>query len=519
MNKKKRIVSIFLVVILTVLMISYNLVKGNGEEGSSNAGDDENTLVIWYADDAMTNFISSGALDYSQKSGVKVKPVLVSGVDYLEHVNEASVREDSEEEMPDLIVMTNDNLEKACLAGLATEIADGGFWVNEENYPQAALSAVEYNGMYVGYPFYFETALLLYNQTYMEELAQKTIEAEANAQAGEEAMALIEQQESEEAASEQVVTQEEELTVTKEEIENKIDVIIPATIDDILTFADEYDAPEQVEAVFKWDVSDIFYNYFMVGNYMNVGTDTGDNPTQIDIYNEDTIACLKVYQSLNQFFSIDSKEVSYDSILKEFMEGKTVFAVATTDAISKLERAKENGEFAYEYGVTTLPDVSATRASRTLSVTNAIVVNGYSDKKAIANDFAKYLSYDMAGELYGRTDKIGARKNVEYKNKNVNVALSEYENSVPLPKMLETSNFWVQLEICFTDIWNGADVNTSLRELSEMIKSQVTGTEYQEEVIPDPVEETEESEEEMMEDTTEETSEESSQGISENTLE
>ncbi|MBQ5673545.1 MAG: hypothetical protein IIV45_00420 [Lachnospiraceae bacterium] len=101
----------------------------------------------------------------------------------------------------------------------------------------------------------------------------------------------------------------------------------------------------------------------------------------------------------------------------------------------------------------------------------------------------------MAGELYERTDKIGARKNVEYKNNNVNVALNEYENSVPLPKMLETSNFWVQLEICFTNVWNGKDVNTALRELSEMIKSQVTGTEYKEEVLPDPVEETEEMEE------------------------
>lgn len=495
MNKKKRITSVCLIVVLTVLMFSYNLFHAEGESIHFNGKDDQNGLVIWYADEAMSNFINSAALDYSQQSGIKVKPVLVSGVDYLEHVNEASVRENSEEAMPDLIVMTNDNLEKAFLAGLATEIADGGFWVNEDNYPRAALSAVEYKDKYIGYPFYFETALLLYNQTYMGELAQKTIEAEANAQAGEEAMALIEQQESEEAASDQVVAEDEEIVVTEEEIEDKINVIIPATIDDILTFAEEYDAPEQVEAVFKWDVADIFYNYFMVGNYMNVGTDTGDDPTQIDIYNEDTIACLKVYQSLNQFFSISPKEVSYDSILKEFMEGKTVFAVATTDAISKLERAKENGEFAYEYGVTTLPDVSATRASRTLSVTNAIVINGYSENKAIANDFAKYLSYDMAGELYERTDKIGARKNVEYKNKNVNVALNEYENSVPLPKMLETSNFWVQLEICFTNVWNGKDVNTALRELSEMIKSQVTGTEYKEEVIPDPVEETEEMEE------------------------
>lgn len=488
MNKRMQLFSALLVVVMLFVLLEANLFRQNRQEkGIIN---EDKTLVIWYADEALTNHLNSVALDYSHASGMRVEPVLVSAVDYLEHINDVSTKDDAQEAMPDVIIMTNDNLEKAYLAGLAEEIADGGFWVNEEHYPKAALSAVSYQNKYVGYPFYFETALLLYNQTYMEELAKKTIEDEANAKEGEAAMELIENSESEAAAEEQVVTQEEEKEVTDKDIEKKIDIIIPSTIDDILTFANEYDAPEQVEAVFKWDVSDIFYNYFIIGNCMNVGSDTGDRPEQIDIYNENTIASMKVYQNLNQFFSIESKEVSYDLILKEFMEGKTVFTVATTDAISKLEKAKESGEFAYDYGVTTLPDVSSERKSRTLSVTNAVVVNGYSDKKAVANDFAKYLAYDTAGDLYDRADKIAARKGVSYKNANVNAALNEYENSVPLPKMLETSNFWVQLEICFTDIWNGADVNASLKALSEQIKTQVTGSEYTEEPIPDPIEET-----------------------------
>ncbi|MBR1693237.1 MAG: sugar ABC transporter substrate-binding protein [Lachnospiraceae bacterium] len=483
MSKRRGILSALLLVLMLAAIVLYSM--GRSQRAEEEVFDEENTVVIWYADEAMTNFLSSAALSYSKNSSVKIRPVLVSAVDFLEHVNDASVREDSEEAMPDLVIMTNDNLEKAYLAGLAAEIADGGFWVNEENYPKAALSAVSYHDRYVGYPFYFETALLLYNETYMEQLAQKTIEQELITEEFEAASG-----DDRDAEPETDVTKVPD--VSQEQIEDKIGVIIPSTIDDILSFADEYDAPEQVEAVFRWDVSDIFYNYFMVGQYMNVGTDTGDDPEQIDIYNEDTIACLKVYQNLNQFFSIDAKETSYDSILQEFMEGKTVFTVATTDAISKLERAKESGEFTYDYGVTTLPDVSPERGSRTLSVTNAIVVNGYSDKKAVANDFAKYLAYDTAQELYDRTDKIAARKNVTYKNDNINAALREYENSVPLPKMLETSNFWVQLEICFTNIWNGADVNASLKELSEQIKTQVTGTEYVEEPIAEPVPETQE---------------------------
>ena len=63
---------------------------------------------------------------------------------------------------------------------------------------------------------------------------------------------------------------------------------------------------------------------------------------------------------------------------------------------------------------------------------------------------------------------------------------------MPMPKMIETSNFWVQLEIVFSQVWDGADANQKLKELSEQIMYQVTGREYVEEYIAEPVEETEE---------------------------
>ena len=53
--------------------------------------------------------------------------------------------------------------------------------------------------------------------------------------------------------------------------------LIPKTIDDIRNFADEYNAPETVESVFRWDVSDFFYNYFFAGNYITVGGSCGDD--------------------------------------------------------------------------------------------------------------------------------------------------------------------------------------------------------------------------------------------------
>ena len=65
-----------------------------------------------------------------------------------------------------------------------------------------------------------------------------------------------------------------------------------------------------------------------------------------------------------------------------------------------------------------------------------------------------------------------------------------YDNSVSMPKMIETSNFWVLLERVFSQVWNGTDANDALKELSEQIMQQVTGREYEEVYIEDVQEET-----------------------------
>ena len=336
----------------------------------------------------------------------------------------------------------------------------------ENAYIETGLQAATYKDKILGYPFYFETSALLYNKTYLEDMAKKLLEEEGNQAAAEAA----------------------------EQIDAKVQEILPATIEDIKNFADEYDAPEQVEGVFKWDVTDIFYNYFFVGNAINMGGEAGWDTTQIDIYNLDAIKNLRVYQELNQFFSIDTSKSSYDAILDEFMAGKMVFTIATTDAVYKLENAKSEGLFAYDYGITLTPDIDEEIKSRSLSMTNCVVVNGYSENKKAANDFASFLTTQYNDSLYTRSDKVSAAKEVSYEYAALNEFASEYEESVSMPKMVETSNFWVQLEVAFSQIWNGADANEKLKGLSEQIMSQVTGETYEEEYLEEPKEQEEETE-------------------------
>lgn len=460
------------------------------------------TLYLWYTDEALTDYLGSAALSYSESQDqVRVVPVYTSGLEYLETINQASLNSD---QVPDLYLISNDSLEKAYLGGLASELRTPETAASPESvFPETAVHAVTYQGKMIAYPFYYETSCLLFNKTYLEDWARAQLEAEADAAEGEKAQEQIDSGEKNpEELEEESQGQETEQPDAPEEaaaVEARVEESLPRTIDDILSFADEYDAPEQVEAVFKWDVSDIFYNYFFVGDVIDVGGADGDRSDAICIYNEDAIRCMRVYQSLNQFFSIDTKEISYSGVLQDFIDGKIVYTVATSDALARVEEARNAGEFLGEYQAVTLPDVTKELKSSSLSVTQSLVVNGYSTKKDLANEFAVYLTEGNTDELYSRAGKLPVYTNgTLYEDVNRAAFLEEYKVSVPMPKMIETSNFWVELEIAFAKIWDGEDANEDLRLLSEKIMRQVHGAEYTEEPIDVPEETIREGEEGEM---------------------
>jgi maltose-binding protein MalE len=117
-----------------------------------------------------------------------------------------------------------------------------------------------------------------------------------------------------------------------------------------------------------------------------------------------------------------------------------------------LEEAKKSGEFAFDYGMAMAPAPSRELAGRSLSVTATVAINGYSEKADLAEQFAVYLTTDYAPRLYERSGRLASYHHVKHSNELVSVFKEEYERSVSLPKMLETGNYWVQLEILFSKV-------------------------------------------------------------------
>ncbi len=468
----KKIYAVILCFALVAGVIYAASFQGDSDDASLTIGTKKENIVIWYTDDAIGDYLAKEAVAYYEATGVRVTVEQVTGLQYLEQIQEAVLEEDTS--APDLYVVTNDILEKAALSNLAATITDPEALVSSNYFSEAALSAVRYQGDYVGYPLYFETSIFLYNASYLETVAETTLEDEINTAMAEEAQAAADgatSTEELEAIGED--TEDATEAISEEDVVAKAAEILPATISDIMTFADSYDAPENVESIFEWDVTDIFYTYFIVGGAMDVGGEDGDDATIMDIYNEDAVTALTLYQSLNQFFSIDTTEVEYEDVLQEFVEGKILFTIATTDAIATLESATKSGEFTGTYQVAEIPDVDDTIASRSLSVTNCIAINGFSEKQALANDFASFILESQTQDFYTITGKIGAKTDVEYDNEAIYAALTEYATSIPMPKLMKTAGFWARLEVAFSEIWNGEDVDSILSELDETVKRQV----------------------------------------------
>lgn len=437
------------------------------------------TVYCWYSDESLSGYINAAAVSFGEQNKVRVIPVLTSDSEYLEVINQETLHSD---QIPDIYLLSSDSMEKAYLAGLASKVPDTEKICDTDHFSQAALAAVTYNDKIIGYPVYFDTSALVYNEDYLKTWATQQAEKELSGSSdndepvGEGEEIIEEDSLPEDQTTEQAAVDEAAVNALAEQYFAKA---LPSTVDDLLNIADTFDAPEGVEGVMKWDVNDIFYNYWIVGNYMIVGGDPGDDRNDININNPETIQCLEVYKALNQFFFIESDTVTYDSVIQDFIDGKTMFTIGTTDVVKRLEDAKADGSLTFNYGIASMPDVSAELSSRSLSVTGAAVINGYSEHKELADRFAAYLAEGYSDGLYERSGKMPASLHAAENADNgaLTVFADEYADSVSLPKMLETGNFWMQLEVLFSKVWNGEDVTTLIEQLAGTIAEQVGSTE------------------------------------------
>ena len=134
-------------------------------------------------------------------------------------------------------------------------------YVSVAEYPCSSVSSVTYHNSRVACPLYFGTTALLYIRSYLTEIASNIVNAETAKTPDSESSEDSSGSDSADSEDEEEKDEEQiyyDSLSTEDKITYRVDKSIPVTFDDLLTFADNFDAPEGVETIFKWDVREIF---------------------------------------------------------------------------------------------------------------------------------------------------------------------------------------------------------------------------------------------------------------------
>lgn len=468
MNKISKLVSVLLVALLLSFMFfgsSREILSPEPVTESTSWLGRTGNITVWYTDERLSAYITKAAVEFGEMENITVIPVLKPLENFLDSAYEASVAGES---FPDLVITGSETLEKAYLSGLATEIDDNEMQIGPLNFSDAAVNAVMYHGKKLGYPLCFDTSVLVYNRTYLEQWASQMAIADLTGNTLDMGGGDSESDDMEVTGiSEEDIDPAELEALTSEYIQK----MVPYTMEDLMTIANSYSVPQGVEGIISWDMSSILYNYWIVGSAITVGGPTGDDRTVISVNNDTAAECLEKYQNLHDYFSIDSSKVTYDSVVQDFIDGKTVFTIGGYDMVNRLAEATADGSLVYEYGFSEMPNVTSEIPSSSLSVTSVVCVNDYSVKKELAGSFAIFLARDEAGTFNELTGLASASRSFGWEGGANQIYAMEYAGSVTLPKMMETENFWMQLETMFARIWEGGDVREELTTLEDSMKT------------------------------------------------
>ena len=228
MHIRKKLFSILSILAMTIVALLGDLFPGHSLIEPDSARETDDVLTIWYTDAYLEEYIRNAAVVYEEKSGVKVVSTKVSGLEYLEQIQKATIDDGYG---PDLFVLSNESLEKAYLSGLCYELKDSHRVLNSTYFPEVSLDAISYSDYKLGYPLFFDCSIFLYNKTLLDEIVtnynENAVNASSNYGEGSE--------EEEETNIEESST--EFVPVIAEEI-------LPTSIVEITNFALNYNLPE-----------------------------------------------------------------------------------------------------------------------------------------------------------------------------------------------------------------------------------------------------------------------------------
>lgn len=369
------------------------------------------SLNIRYSDEKYTDYLKNCGEAYEKiHKNVEITLELVASENYIQGISDDTIRGGKS---VDVYIAQNSELGTLYLAGLAAKNTAHEY--DNSHYCQTALEACSYKGNLVAYPLGYETSFLIYNTDFLSE-------------------------------------------------ENV------STFADMEDYSTEIDLSSEeaagIESIFRCDISRMFGNYGFIGAGMTLGGVNGDDPSDFNVNNKQTVKSAEDYRSLIDYFSLKS-DVSYEDCVKQFTSGRILATIVGLDAIADIDAGDVN------YSIAGFPDYDKKSKTAPLSITTALVVNPYSLNQAEAADFAEYVTYERADKFYEETGMLSTKRNAYCANPELSKVYDSYDKSVSKNKLLYGEQAYPLIEIALHNIAAGEDIEKELQKIDDYMKKQL----------------------------------------------
>lgn len=367
-------------------------------------------LTCWYTNEEDKDWLKNLSKQFKKEYGKDVDFVYYDGVSFFEDMNQANQKGEG----PDVYLCENDQLELARNSGLAEENTEFTKSIWEKNYPEVAKNAVTFKNKTYGYPVYFDTYCLVYDSQIIEKA--------------------------------------------------------PASMEDILVFADEYSDTGSTKAILRWDVADPYINTLFLAEYADLFGANGDDSSAFQIYNEKTIEAMEYFNSISEYMWMNKGNISHDIVKSRIQEGTLVLGLCKSDILSVLDEANKQD---VNYKISYMPSLTKELASKPYSTTYIAMVNPYSKDDSLANLFAAYISIGHPELQYPGNGKLPVIDQKDSFDENQKVLYGQYINSTPVPKVMIFGDYLSESAITYDEIWAGKDVDKQLSKLQEIMDEKI----------------------------------------------
>lgn len=371
-------------------------------------------LVVWESSGPEENWVRKMGELYFQETGVEIE---VHPVDQLSQSDKLAL-DGPAGKGADIVVWPHDKLGQTIEQGLLWELPEDR--LDLSNFTASAVDAMRYQGKLYGIPYAVEALALIYNPDLLPE--------------------------------------------------------VPATFDELIAIAKEFNNPRQNKWGFMFDILDFYFAYGFFGGYgAYVFKDTGSglDPDDIGLANAGAIEAVKYLKTFRDSGLIP-EGTTKDVIDGLFIEGNLM--------------AQINGPWAYanykeagaKYAVAPLPKLSNGRYPQTFIGVKGYYISNFSDKKEEALKFIQWLtSKENSLKHYQDTAIIPSREDVInmpafQENKTFQAFAIQATRSIPMPNIPEIMQVWDPMANAITFVLrNNGDPEEILPLCVEQIKEGI----------------------------------------------